>query len=70
MQGVWVQSLVGELRSHMLHGTAKKKEKKTPKKLTSKRKKIKIKAEINKRKISKTRSWFFEKINKINKPLN
>ena len=70
MQGVWVQSLVGELRSHMLHGTAKKKEKKNPKKLASKRKKIKIKAEINKRKISKTRSWFFEKINKINKPLN
>ena len=25
MQGAWVQSLVRELRSHMLHSTAKKK---------------------------------------------
>ena len=25
MQGAWVQSLVGELRSHMLHGQKKKK---------------------------------------------
>ena len=24
MQGTWVQSLVGALRSHMLHGTAEK----------------------------------------------
>lgn len=24
-QGAWVQSLVGKLRSHMLHGVAKKK---------------------------------------------
>ena len=24
MQGAWVQSLVGELRSHMLSGTSKK----------------------------------------------
>ena len=37
---------------------------------------IKIRAEINERqtketiaKINKTKSWFFEKINKINKPL-
>ena len=28
MQGVWIPSLVGELRSHMLHGAAKKWEKK------------------------------------------
>ena len=28
VQGAWVQSLVGELRSHMLHGVAKKKKKK------------------------------------------
>ena len=27
VQGAWVQSLVGELRSHMLHGVAKKKKK-------------------------------------------
>ena len=27
MQGMWVQLLVGQLRSHMLHGTAKKEEK-------------------------------------------
>ena len=26
-QGVWVRSLVGELRSHMPHGMAKKKKK-------------------------------------------
>ena len=25
MQGAWVQSLVGEIRSHMLHSKAKKK---------------------------------------------
>ena len=27
MQGMWVQLLVGQLRSHMLHGPAKKEEK-------------------------------------------
>ena len=27
MQGTWVQSLVGELRSHLLHGVGKKKKK-------------------------------------------
>ena len=50
---------------------------KTPK-ISSKRKEIiKIKAEINEKemketvvKINKTKSWFFEKINKIYKPLS
>ena len=32
MQGVWVQSLVGEVRSHMLHSWAKEKEKNKNKK--------------------------------------
>ena len=53
-----------------------KEEQKTPK-ISSKRKEIiKIKAEINEKemketvvKINKTKSWFFEKINKIDKPL-
>ena len=52
-----------------------KEEQKNPK--ISKRKEIiKIQAEINEKgmketivKINKTKSWFFEKINKINKPL-
>ena len=52
-----------------------KEEQKTPK-ISSKRKEIiKIKAEINEKemketvvKINKTKSWFFEKINKIDKP--
>ena len=29
MQGAWVSSLVGELRSHMAHGVAKKKKSET-----------------------------------------
>ena len=53
----------------------KKKKKKRPK--VSRRKEIiKIKEEINKikiqktiEKINKTKSWFFEKVNKIDKPL-
>ena len=53
----------------------KKEEKKNPK--VSRRKEIiKIRAEINEKetretiaKINKTKSWFFEKINKIDKPL-
>ena len=52
-----------------------KEEQKTPK--VSRRKEvIKIRSEINEKemketiaKINKTKSWFFEKINKINKPL-
>ena len=49
-----------------------KEEQKTPK--ISGRKIIKIQAEINENeeiivKINKTKSWFFEKINKIDKPL-
>ena len=32
MQGVWVQPLFGELRSHMLHGQKKKKKQKKNKK--------------------------------------
>ena len=31
MQGAWVQSLVGEVRSHMSHGVAKLKKKKKKK---------------------------------------
>ena len=54
----------------------KKKNKKNPK--VSRRKEvIKIKEEINKieiqktiEKINKTKSWFFEKVNKIDKPLS
>ena len=35
LQGVWVRSLVGELRSRMLHGAAWPKVKKKKKKFTS-----------------------------------
>ena len=47
-----------------------------PPKLMGGKKIIKIQAEINEKqmkeaivKINKTKSWFFEKINKVNKPL-
>ena len=52
-----------------------KEEQKNPK-ISRRRKIIKIQAEINEKemketrvKINKTKSWFFEKINKIDKPL-
>ena len=52
------------------------KEQKTPK-VSRRKETIKIRAEINKKemketiaKINKTKSWFFEKINKIDKPLD
>ena len=55
--------------------TRKKKEMKTPK-VSRKKEIIKIRVEINEKetketvaKINKTTSWFFEKINKIDKPL-
>ena len=51
-----------------------KEERKNPR--VSRRKEIKIRVEINEKetketiaKINKTKSWFFEKINKIDKPL-
>ena len=53
----------------------KKKNKKTPK-ISRRKEIIKIQAEINEKemketilKMNKTKSWFFEKINKIDKPL-
>ena len=52
-----------------------KEEQKTPK-ISRRKKIIKIRAEINEKEIkqaiveiNKTKSWFFEKINKIDKPL-
>ena len=49
-------------------------EQQKPKKISRRKEIIKIRAEINKKKetivkINKTKSWFFEKINKIDKPL-
>ena len=51
-------------------------EQKTPSKVSRKKEIIKIRLEINEKemketvtKINKTKSWFFEKINKIDKPL-
>jgi len=56
--------------------TSKKTNKQTKKTKSAEGKIIKIRAEINERemketiaKINKTKSWFFEKINKIDKPL-
>ena len=55
--------------------TAKRRKRKTPK-ISRRKEIIKIRAEINEKemketivKITKTKSWFFEKINKIDKPL-
>ena len=50
---------VGELRSCKLQGIDKKKKKKGKDTETKKRKKV-----------TETKSWFFEKINKIVKPLD
>ena len=58
--------------------TPKTTEKRTPPKKNSRRKEIiKIRAEINEKvmketivKINKTKTWFFETINKIDKPLS
>ena len=58
------------LRSHLKE--LEKQEQTKPK--PSRRKEIKIRAELNKtektlQKINETKSWFFEKINKIDRPL-
>ena len=58
-----------------LHLKELEKEKQTKPKVSRRKEMIKIRAEINeietkkKKKINKTKSWFFEQINKINKPL-
>ena len=58
----------------MLHLKQLEKEQKTPK-VSRKKEIIKIRAEINEKemkgtieKINETKRWFFEKINKIDKP--
>ena len=69
------QELTSDRQPNFTPKTTGKEEQKTPK--ISRRKKIvKIRAEINEKemketivKINKTKSWFFEKINKIDKPL-
>ena len=59
-----------------LHLKQLEKEEQKPPKISRRKEIIKIQAEINEKemketivKINKTKSWFFEKINKINKPL-
>ena len=53
--------------------TGKRRTKKKKKKISRRKEIIKIQAEINEKeiivKINKTKSWFFVKINKIDKPL-
>ena len=60
----------------MLHLKKLEKEKQTKPKVSRRKEVIKIRAEINEietkktmAKINKTNSWFFEKINKTDKPL-
>ena len=64
-----------EMNNLTLHLKQLEKEKKNPK-VSRRNEIIKIRAEINKKetketiaKINKTKNWFFEKINKIDKPL-
>ena len=56
-----------------LHLTELEKEEQTKPKVSKRREIIKIRAEIETKKtterINETKSWFFEKINKIDKPL-
>ena len=61
-----------QIKSITLHLKQLEKEEKTNPKVSRRKEIIKIKAEINEiknrtiEKINKTKSWFFEKINKIN----
>ena len=76
-----IQSHLKEQEKHRIHNLTihlkllKKEEQKNPK-LVEGKKSIKIQEEINEKEmketvveINKTKSWFFEKINKIEKPL-
>ena len=65
-----------QINNLTLHLKELEKEEITKPKVTRRKEIIKIRAEINEietkktiEKINKTKSWFFEKINKINKPL-
>ena len=65
-----------QINNLTLHLKQLEKEEQTNPKVSRRREIIKIRAEINEiemkktmAKINKTKSWFFEKINKINKPL-
>ena len=65
-----------QINNLTLHLKELEKEEQTKPKVSRRKKIIKIRAEINEiepkktiAKINKTKSWFFEKINKIDKPL-
>ena len=65
-----------QINSLMLHLKELEKEEQTKPKVSSRKEIIKIRSAINEKemketvaKINKTKSWFFEKINKIDKPL-
>ena len=65
-----------QINNVTLHIKELEKEEQTKPKVSRRKKIIMIRAEINEiktkktiAKINKTKSWFFEKINKINKPL-
>ena len=65
-----------QVNDQMLHLKELEKEEQTKPKVSRRKEIIKIRAEMNKvemkktvAKINKTKSWFFEKINKIDKPL-
>ena len=65
-----------QINNLTLHLTQLKKEEQNTPKVSRRKETIKIRSEINEKemketvaKISKTKSWFFEKINKIDKPL-
>ena len=66
-----------QINNLTLHLKELEKEEQTKPKVSRRKEIIKIRAEINEietketiAKINKTKSWFFEKINKINKPLS
>ena len=58
-----------EINNLTLHLKKLQKEEQTKPKVSRRKEIIKIRTEINKIEINKTKSWFFEKINKIDKPL-
>ena len=75
MQTYLKRQETSQINKLTLHLKQLEKEQKTPK-VGRKKEIIKIRSEINekemketKAKINKTKSWFFEKINKIDKPL-
>ena len=76
MQAYFKKQEKSQINTLTLHLKELQKEEQTKPKVSRRKETIKIRAEINeietkktRAKINKTKSWFFEKINKIDKPL-